>query len=153
MCRTTRAVEAAHTGPHGLGQKSPDWSAIPLCARHRRTGDDSYHKLGPRKFSEVHHLNMTAVVARLSAKPIIRVESGAFVVRFGEQEYELGSTEAGLVRAIGRMGELRREISAGWQNHPDKRSFILFRDRTRCGEMTGARALVRNPTGIGCSEP
>ena len=110
VCRTTRAVEAAHTGPHGLSQKSADLSAIPLCARHHRTGDDSYHKLGPRKFAEVHHLNIRVIVARLSAKPLIRVESGSFVGRFGDQEYELGSTEAGLFRAIHRMSELRREM-------------------------------------------
>jgi len=110
VCRTTRAVEAAHTGPHGLSQKSSDWSAIPLCARHHRTGEDSYHKLGPRKFSEVHGLNIPAMVARLSAKPCIRVESGAFVGRFGDQEYELGSTAAGLARAIRRTCALRREI-------------------------------------------
>ena len=61
VCRTTHAVEAAHTGPHGVSQKSSDWSAVPLCARHHRTGDDSYHKLGPRKFSEVHHLNIPAI--------------------------------------------------------------------------------------------
>ena len=110
VCRTTRAVEAAHTGPHGLSQKSSDWSAIPLCAKHHRTGDDSYHRLGPRKFSEVHHLNIPVIVARLSAKPCIRVESGVFVGRFGDQEYGLGSTEAGLARAIRRMSALRRKI-------------------------------------------
>ncbi|MBZ5653279.1 MAG: hypothetical protein LAO18_22670 [Acidobacteriia bacterium] len=93
-------------------EKSSDWSAIPLCAKHHRTGDDSYHKLGPRKFSEVHHLHIPAVVARLRAKPFIRVESGAFVGRFGDQEYALGSTDAGLVRAIRRMSELQREIQA-----------------------------------------
>ena len=112
VCRTTRAVEAAHTGPHGLGQKSSDLSAIPLCGRHHRTGDDSYHKLGPRKFAEVHQLNIRAIVARLSAKPVIRVESGVFVGRFGNQDYELGSTEAGLARAIRRMSQLRREMEA-----------------------------------------
>jgi len=112
VCRTTRAVEAAHTGPHGLSQKSSDWSAIPLCARHHRTGDDSYHKLGPRKFSEVHHLNIPAIVASLIAKPCIRVESGAFVGRLGDHEYALGSTEAGLVRAIRRISALRKEIQA-----------------------------------------
>jgi hypothetical protein len=110
VCRTTRAVEAAHTGPHGLSQKSSDLCTIPLCAKHHRTGDDSYHKLGPRKFAEVHQLSILAIVARLSAKPLIRVESGVFVGRFGNQEYELGSTEAGLPRAIRRMSELRREI-------------------------------------------
>ena len=35
------------------------------------------HKLGPRKFAEVHHLNILAIVARLGAKPLIRVESAA----------------------------------------------------------------------------
>ena len=112
VCRTTRGVEAAHTGPHGLGQKSSDLSAIPLCARHHRTGPDSYHKLGPRKFAEVHRLNLPAIVARLSAKPCIRVESGSFVGRFGDQEYALGTARAGLARAIRRMSELRREILA-----------------------------------------
>jgi hypothetical protein len=110
VCLTTRAVEAAHTGPHGISQKSSDLSAIPLCVAHHRTGADSYHRLGPRKFAEVHQLNIRAIVARLSAKPWIRVESGVFVGRFGNQEYELGSTQAGLARAIHRMSELRRAI-------------------------------------------
>jgi GGDEF domain-containing protein len=52
------------------------------------------------------------IVAGLSAKPCIRVESGAFVGRFGEEEYALGSTEAEVARAIRRMSELRREIQA-----------------------------------------
>jgi hypothetical protein len=52
------------------------------------------------------------MVARLSAKPWIRVDSGTFVGRFGDQEYALGSTEAGLARAIRRMRELRREVLA-----------------------------------------
>ena len=112
VCRVTRGVEAAHTGPHGLGQKSSDLSAIPLCARHHRTGPDSYHKLGPRQFAEAHQLNIPALVARLSAKPCIRVESGAFVGPLGDQEYDLGSTEAGLARAIRRMSQFRREIEA-----------------------------------------
>ena len=46
----------------------------------------------------------------MSAKPLIRVESSTFVGRVGDQEYELGSTEAGVARAIRRMSELRREI-------------------------------------------
>jgi hypothetical protein len=112
VCRTTRGVEAAHTGPHGLSQKSSDLSAIPLCARHHRTGDDSYHKLGPRRFAEVHQVNLGAIVARLSAKPVIRVESGVFVGRFGDQVYALGSTEAGLARAVRRMSQVRREREA-----------------------------------------
>ena len=112
VCRTTRMIEAAHTGPHGLSQKASDLSAIPLCARRHRTGDDSYHKVGPRKFAAVHQLNVRAIIARLSARPCIRVESGTFVGRFGDQEYALGSTEARLARAIRRMSELRRAIQA-----------------------------------------
>jgi hypothetical protein len=112
VCRSTRTVEAAHTGPHGLSQKSSDLSAIPLCVKHHRTGDDSYHKLGPRKFAAVHQVNIRAIVARLSAKPFIRVQSGAFVGRVGDQEYGLGSTEAGVAGAIRRLTELRREIQA-----------------------------------------
>jgi hypothetical protein len=109
VCRTSRLVEAAHTGPHGISQKSSDLSAIPLCARHHRTGDDSYHRLGPRRFAEMHGLNLRGIVARLSAKPSIRVEAGVFVGRFGEEEYALGSTEGGLVQAVRKMRQVRRE--------------------------------------------
>ena len=60
----------------------------------------------------MHLLNILAIVARLSAKPLIRVESGVYVGEFGDQEYALGPTEAGLARAIRRMRELRREVEA-----------------------------------------
>jgi hypothetical protein len=60
----------------------------------------------------VHQVNVQAIVARLSAKPFIRVESGVFVGRLGGEGYDLGSTEAGLVRAIRRMSQLRREREA-----------------------------------------
>jgi len=112
VCRTTRWVEAAHTGPHGLGQKSSDLSAIPLCVKHHRAGNDSYHRLGPRKFGEVHQLNVRAIVARLNSKPSIRVESGIFVGLVGGQYYELGSTRAGLARAIRRIRAIQREVQA-----------------------------------------
>ncbi|HEV3332007.1 MAG TPA: hypothetical protein VG096_13540 [Bryobacteraceae bacterium] len=112
VCQTTRQIEAAHTGPHGISQKSSDLSAIPLCRKHHRTGDDLYHRLGPRRFAAVHRLNIRAIVAGLSAKPLIRVESGTFVGWLGNREHVLGSTEAGLARAIRRMNELRREIQA-----------------------------------------
>ncbi len=39
-------TEAAHTGPHGLSQKSDDHTAIPLCAGHHREGRFSLHTLG-----------------------------------------------------------------------------------------------------------
>ena len=113
VCRTTRRIEAAHTGPRGLGQKSSDLSVIPLCARHHRTGKDSYHKLGPRKFAEVHRLNIPAIIAVLSAKIVIRIQSGAFIGRLGGEMYVLGSTAEGLTRAIQKMSRLRRELHTG----------------------------------------
>lgn len=67
ICGETRGIEASHTGPHGLGQKSSDYSAVPLCVKHHRTGNDSYHRLGPRRFSEVHDVNLRAIAARLRA--------------------------------------------------------------------------------------
>jgi hypothetical protein len=87
-------------------------AATLLCVRQHRTGGDSYRKLGPRKFAEVHQLNIRAIVARMSAKAFIRVGSGTFVGRFGGQEYALGSTEIPVARAIRRLSELRREIQA-----------------------------------------
>jgi hypothetical protein len=78
VCGRTAGVKAAHTGPHGIAQKSADNSAVPLCARHHRTGRDSYHKLGARGFEQHHGLDLRAVVMRLNAKPSIRIEAGSF---------------------------------------------------------------------------
>jgi hypothetical protein len=64
-----------------LSQKSPDLSAIP-CAQGTVPKDDLYHDLGPRNFAEVHQLNILTIVARLSAKPLIRVEADTFVGRY-----------------------------------------------------------------------
>jgi len=103
VCGASRGIEASHTGHHGLGQKSPDTSAIPLCTRHHRTGKDSYHKLGPRNFAQVHHLDIPAIVRRLNTKPIIRVEAGAFVGYLEDQQYRLGPTAEGIEPAVRRM--------------------------------------------------
>jgi len=100
VCGATRWIEAAHTGPHGLGQKSPDTSAVPLCAKHHRTGNDSYHRLGPRKFSEVHNLDLVAIVQRLNLKPVLRIQQGEFVAYLDGSAYILGKTQMGLVSAL-----------------------------------------------------
>jgi hypothetical protein len=109
VCGITRGIEASHTGTHGLGQKSPDSSAIPLCAKHHRTGADSYHKLGPRKFSEKHRLDIPAIVRRRNLKPRIIVETGCFVTYLDEQRYVLGKTEAGIRPAVREALQLYRE--------------------------------------------
>jgi hypothetical protein len=92
-----------------LGQKSPDTSAIPLCTRHHRTGKDSYHKLGPRKFAELHALDIPSIVGRLNLKPFIRIETGMFVGYLEDQQYLLGMTEEGIVSAVRRMTRLCEE--------------------------------------------
>ena len=62
-----RKVEAAHVGPHGLGQKASDLQSIPLCGRHHRTGQDSLHKLGPVKFQATHRLDFAALTTMFQA--------------------------------------------------------------------------------------
>ena len=50
------AVEAAHVGDRGLGQKCRDQETIPLCGYHHRTGPDSQHVMGNR-FWDHHGIN------------------------------------------------------------------------------------------------
>jgi hypothetical protein len=114
VCSSTRNIEAAHTGPHGLGQKSPDSTAIPLCITHHRTGNDCYHKLGPRKFAQAHNLDLAGIVAGLNAKPCIRVISGKFIGSFQHELYELGSTRTDFSQVVQKMIKLRRML----QNEP-----------------------------------
>ena len=108
-------IEASHTGPHGLGQKSSDYSAIPLCIKHHRTGRDSYHKLGPRKFSEVHNVDIRAIVSRLNVKPTVRLEAGSFVAHLEGERYVLGKISSGFVPALRRMREIcgRERLAMG----------------------------------------
>ena len=109
VCGATQRIEASHTGPHGIGQKSPDSSAIPLCAKHHRTGADSYHRLGPRRFSQRHKLDIPAIVRRLNLKPTIRVEAGWYVTYLQNQRYVLGKIDAGIRPAVREALQLHRE--------------------------------------------
>lgn len=58
VCGSYRLVEAAHFGAHGIGQKSSDHDALPLCLKHHQTGPHSYHVLGARRFIEFHALDV-----------------------------------------------------------------------------------------------
>jgi hypothetical protein len=109
VCGETRGIEASHTGPHGIGQKSSDYSAIPLCDKHHRTASDSYHKLGPRKFAQRHGLDVTALVRLLNRKPLIRIEAGRFVGYLDDQLFSLGGVDAGVAPAVRKMTQLARE--------------------------------------------
>jgi hypothetical protein len=92
-----------------MAQKSSDTSAIPLCSRHHRTGRDSYHKLGPRTFVRHHGLNIRFAVARLNSKPSIRIESGSFMARLGDDNYVLGPVRIGLEAAVRKALSLKTE--------------------------------------------
>ena len=64
-------VEAAHTnalGPRGIGQKTSDFSAIPLCSAHHRENLDSYHLLGEKKFSHTHGIDLHGLVPELQSR-------------------------------------------------------------------------------------
>ena len=122
VCGSTRGVEASHTGPHGVGQKSPDTSAIPLCAKHHRTGNDSYHRLEPRTFAQKHNLNLPAIVRRLNLKPTIRVEAGWFV-SYIEDQNVLGKTDAGIQPAVREALQLCRENQVSRGIAPDNIAF------------------------------
>ena len=61
-------VEAAHTnvlGRRGIGQKTTDFSAIPLCSGHHRQCPDPYHALGERGFLHKHGIDLQELVRRL----------------------------------------------------------------------------------------
>ena len=71
VSRGSSAIEAAHTnvlGRRGIGQKTSDFSAIPLCSRHHREYPDSYHLLGEKRFSHKHGIELKEVVRRLQSR-------------------------------------------------------------------------------------
>jgi hypothetical protein len=64
-------IEAAHTnalGSRRVGQKTSDFSAIPLCSWHHRAGQDSYHRLGERWFAQAHQIHLLEVVQTLNRR-------------------------------------------------------------------------------------
>jgi hypothetical protein len=135
ICGRTGGVEAAHTGPHGMAQKSADTSAVPLCARHHRTGCDSYHKLGARAFEGRHRVDLRVIAERLNERPSIRIENGSFVGRFGSEELVLGYVGIGVPSAIHRILSFKR-ADREWQARgdmvePNITEFLRIRNRLR----------------------
>ena len=61
-------AEAAHTGPHGMGQKASDYSATPLCWRdHRWEGGPGALHRGVKAFEMAHGIDIKALVRRLNS--------------------------------------------------------------------------------------
>ena len=76
-------IEAAHTsslGPQGIGQKTSDFSAIPLCSGHHRESPDSHHRLGEKKFSHTHGIDLHGLVPELRS----RFWAGRFPGKLGQ---------------------------------------------------------------------
>jgi hypothetical protein len=68
VCGSTD-VEAAHTHlgqAKAYGRKTSDWTAVPLCGMHHRTGKDAHHQLTPEPKWERHHgIDLRGEIARL----------------------------------------------------------------------------------------
>lgn len=50
-----------------MSQKAPDEQTIPLCPRHHRDYKDALDVAGPRRFQEMHGIDIEALVTRLQA--------------------------------------------------------------------------------------
>lgn len=61
-CGATRWIEAAHTGPRGLGQKADDSAALPICANCHRLGPKALHKIGPEDFQLRHDIDFASLI-------------------------------------------------------------------------------------------
>ena len=61
VCGRRFGIEAAHTGPHGLKQKSPDTSCLPFCKAHHA----ELHR-GIRAFAERHRLELPCLVEQFN---------------------------------------------------------------------------------------
>jgi hypothetical protein len=152
ICGRLAGVEAAHTGPHGIGQKSADTPAIPLCGRHHRYGRDSYHKLGARAFERHHHLNIRAVAEHLASKPAIRIESALFVGHYNAEKYVLGPVHAGIRSAIRDMLVIKREDQT-WRKldyslEPDLGEFLRIRKRITAEDPLADSGGVPKPQEV-----
>jgi hypothetical protein len=51
-----------------LGQKSSDFSAIPLCSGHHRINANSYHRLGEECFVKAQQLDLPEIVTALKSR-------------------------------------------------------------------------------------
>lgn len=61
VCRKRWGIDPAHTGSHGVSQKSSDASCIPLCRQHHREMDR-----GPREFARKYKLDIPQLIERFN---------------------------------------------------------------------------------------
>lgn len=63
-CGTRIGIQAAHTGPHGIGTKSSDFRTVPLCAA-CHLGTTGLDRIGPDNFEERFSVDLKATVLLL----------------------------------------------------------------------------------------
>jgi hypothetical protein len=68
ICGKTYGIEAAHTGPHGLSQKAPDSSALPLCRKHHQDSEVGLDRIGRAAFEDLHGVNVSKLVRSLQLR-------------------------------------------------------------------------------------
>ena len=60
-CGRSWGIDPAHTGPHGMSQKSSDLTCIPLCRR-----DHNAFDAAPQDFASEHGIDIPALIQRLN---------------------------------------------------------------------------------------
>jgi len=75
ICGKTWGVEAAHSGPHGVSQKAPDTSALPLCRIHHRDSKLGLDRIGRAAWEELHGVS----IDRLILLTQLRADSGGVI--------------------------------------------------------------------------
>ncbi len=61
VSESTRNIEACHTGPHGLGQKSSGYTCIPLTHEEHM----ELHRIGPRRFQDKYRIDFEVITEGL----------------------------------------------------------------------------------------
>lgn len=63
VCGALVRIEAAHTGMHGISQKSSDFQCLPLCVWDHREGPYALHRIGPEQFEQYYQVSLAGLVA------------------------------------------------------------------------------------------
>ena len=65
-CGICGRSEAAHTGPHGIGQKASDYRCLPLCREHHRASNYALDVIGAKAFEEYWQVSISQAISDLN---------------------------------------------------------------------------------------
>ena len=111
-------VEAAHVGPHGMGQKASDFDTIPLNSLWHY----EQHRVGLKQFSRTYDLDIPELLKMLTEKPRVQLyyfvtweQNGGTRYYRWSAEYRgqllmLGHQDQGLQHSLELLKEQMREI-------------------------------------------